>query len=289
MIRIVCINLKRRVDRRAAWLGAAFAQNVPDDIIEFYFGYDAADYSRQEAREGFSNDFPDVDFPEIRGTGSQCAIWSYLSCLKQISEYPTDTRVILMMDNNVFGCKFGHVERVINSVDDFNVIQFFYGNFEGAYENFHKINGRSRSDVYESYNDDLYKNYLGQCVTSNCYTPHGAQLTLERFQHQSLLDMSIAFMKRMSQQPGVYRVKDQGHFINSPLCFSKWIDSVDSDREYFNFLDKESEEPSTSNPTAPRSKDLPASHAGLKVHNTWGQRAKKINGKVVIDESSLNR
>ncbi|MCE2397317.1 hypothetical protein J4G02_22690 [Candidatus Poribacteria bacterium] len=289
MIRIVCINLKRRIDRRAAWLGAAFAQRVPDDIIEFYYGYDAADYSRQEARERFSNDFPDVDFPEARGTGSQCVTWSYLSCLKRISEYPEDMRVILMQDHTVFGCEFGHVERVINSADDFNVIQFFYGNFEEAYETFYKVNGKSKGDVYESYNNDLYSDYLGDSASCNVYTPKGARLTLARYQYQHIHNLDTVFMKRMSEQPDVYRVKDQWFFIRRPLCLSKWMDCVDSDREYYNYLDKESAEPSHSNPTAKWIVDLPESHAGLKANNTWGQRAKKINGKVVIDESSLDR
>ena len=261
MISILCINLKRRLDKRSAFLGAMFAQDVPDNVINFFDAYDAAAYETAEAaREHMNAEFPQAKVESNLGAGSVCLIFSYLKCLDQIASFPNESRTILMMDHTVFGVKWQDIQRLIDSLNDFNVFQIQIFDSESL-----------NRCATENYSEDINAGVLGNGASCSVFTPDGARMVLDIFLANRINIVAEDIGRLIGDQPLVFSAKKSGHWLRRHLNLSKWTGVIDSDKEYCSYHRGGKDELAHFSIGSKRLRDMPAETIGFK-RKAWGTR-----------------
>ena len=212
--RIRVINLKRRVDKLAAFYGAIHVTEVPYSVIEVFEAHDAADYRDGFAvREAASREFPfwrklsDVWIGRGHlGRGSLCCLWSMQSVLRLIGE-GNDDLAVLTTDGCPFSRNWQDLCATVGEIGVFDIFQLRHWESEK----------RPRPDSFPSRLDtvpEVSKGLGGAGDGCFVLTPAGANRILEWCEERPFDSLEILlFHKSFEVVEGCV----------SPVVCSEWI------------------------------------------------------------------
>ena len=270
MLSILCINLKRRMDKRAAFLGAMYARNVPDNIIDFFDAYDGQDYSHtDEVISDIRAIFPDIKIQDNVGVGTSCFFYSYFQCLRYIAQLPDYSKVILVLDHTIFVRDWHEIVTLINNTHGAYIIQFQWRDLPERQPSWHESH-----PLWFYRHQEVLEDTAADGINCTMYTPKGAQRLLDRLAtgNDTIGLMSAAYRNNIISQgekeTGVFVIKYPSNWINYFLNLSQWTGLPDSEREYFNRLHGCREDITTHFQADKYLKDIPLNEVGGKIG--WG-------------------
>lgn len=230
MVSVLCINLKRRIDKRGAFVGGMFAMDVPADDIVFFDAYDGASFEdRFAVYAAAQEEFPFWDYftpewVEQRGEpGTACATWSYQKCLQIIGKQSESDRYILMFDHTIFGKPWREITDLIESVGDFDVLQM------------HCFPWQAILERRESHVEGVNIGLAGPADCCTVFSPSGARRILKLYATMPQYNTTQVFRYIGEQsQTRFYSVADVEGWTKLPLELSGISKLPDSEREHIN-------------------------------------------------------
>lgn len=229
---VLCINLKRRIDKRGAFVGAMRVMGVPEESIRFFDAHDGMEYeSRYDIAEQASKEFPFWDnlkddwVSEHGEAGTMCAQWSYQSCLKIIAEQPESDRVFLMFDHTLFVRFWAELLRLLSLLGNFHAVQMEYSPY--LTERFDK----GRLPHHKGINYGIAG--AGDCCVA--LSPAGAQKALELYEREPYWNTTVFWEVVAKQSDWVcYSVKNPDDWVLRPIELYPFTGLPDSERELIN-------------------------------------------------------
>lgn len=116
-------TLERLTDRHETCVSSLIDVGVPNSIIKKWYGPDRLDYSDIESiKESAAHEFSEFkyinDDKHIKGYTAQA--WGYCKFLKQISEYPTKSNVMLIQDRRMLMQPYQQIEEWVKELVEYD-------------------------------------------------------------------------------------------------------------------------------------------------------------------------
>ena len=142
-LKVIPINLKRRIDRLCAFYGAMQSHRYPIEVIQPFEAHDGLEYGTVfEVREAALQEFPfwsrlDDDWLGARylGIGSLCCLWSMQSVLNQIGQEPANSLCVMTTDHFVLSRSYTQLRQELDLMVDNDIFQLDHWNADTVKHN----------------------------------------------------------------------------------------------------------------------------------------------------------
>lgn len=236
--KLIVLNLKRRPDKKYAYIGALNVTDTPPECVEFFEARDGAAFESKEAlidaaRQEIPEIWERIPYGITLGTGTLATMWSYHAILQQIASMPADECAAWTSDDFCIRQTWGLYKQAVDLLSKygdapFELLQLIHT----------KTPTRPRPTDFPrplpfAVHLHLSYGFGGMGDWGFIASPRGAQRLLDHVansRHISVLEWHIYLLSFEKPLPGTYSVNEPAFWLNGSIDLEAFTGKPDSNR-----------------------------------------------------------